>query len=169
MAVHHQHRRLLEGRHEKYRRMRVMMADLHDLRQLLSCRSATSIPIEVPWEWRRSWSICAGGRLAEAFEACRNPLRRRKHVSPKRSHLPRRRDDIDIATQALDVERCLQRAERKFSRMLLAVEPFFLQDDVGMPSLSSARPESWVLVTMPRMFTTMLVELTQSATLAASS
>ena len=118
MAVHNQHRRLLEGRHKKNRRMRVMMPDLHDLQQLL-------VHAEVP---HQSPSKSHGngddhGRYMRAcawrnhVEAGRKPLcRPPEQVTPERFHLPRRRDDIDIAdVQALVVECSLQRAERELS------------------------------------------------------
>ena len=112
--------------------MRVMMPDLHDLQQLL-------VHAEVP---HQSPSKSHGngddhGRYMRAcawrnhVEAGRKPLcRPPKQVAPERLHLPRRRDDVDIAdVQALIVECSLQRAERELCRMLFAVEPFLLQDD----------------------------------------
>ena len=110
MAIHHQHRRLLEGRHEEDRRMRVMMPDLHDLQQLLV---HAEVPHQSPSKSHGNGDDHGGYMRACAWrnhvEAGRKPLcRPPKQVAPKRLHLPRRRDDIDIAdTKALAVERGL--------------------------------------------------------------
>src|SRR4029450_2348202 len=51
-------------------------------------------------------------------------------VAPERLQIAGRGNDVDIVdAEALIVECRLQRVERELSRMLFAVEPFFLQDD----------------------------------------
>ena len=98
MSVHHQHRRLLEGRREKDRRMRVVMLYLNDLQQLLV---DAEVPHQSPSkphghgddEGGQIWA----GAWRNHIEAGRKPPHQRpEHVAPERLHLPRRRDDIDI-------------------------------------------------------------------------
>ena len=98
VTIHHKDGGFLEGRNEEGGGMRIVVAHLHDRRQLAL---GAEMPQQPPPQTIRHRNDQGGLRRPRArrneIEARRKAVpNHAKHHSPQRSHVPRRGDHIDI-------------------------------------------------------------------------